>query len=98
MASGPLFGKPVLQEFVVLGEIDQIEVDAAAGFGMPDAGALLDRIHRGQRLNAEFGVDPAAREIVEDMDVVAGIGEMQRRWPTNETVPAHNRNLHGIIS
>jgi hypothetical protein len=65
---------------------------------MPDAGALLDRIHRGQRLNAKFRVDPAAREIVEDMDVVPGIGEMQRRWPTNETVSAHNRNLHRIVS
>jgi hypothetical protein len=73
----PVFGEPLLQKFVVLGEIDQVEVDAPAGFGVPDAGALLDRVHRRQRLHAEFGVDPASREIVEDVDVVAGVGEMQ---------------------
>ncbi|MNW13596.1 hypothetical protein D3C71_2115940 [compost metagenome] len=55
-----VLGEPVLEEFVVAGKIDEIEMDAPAGFGMPDAGAFLDRIHRRQRLNAKFRIDPAA--------------------------------------
>ncbi|MNL51127.1 hypothetical protein D3C87_1742000 [compost metagenome] len=57
---GAMFRQPVLQKIVVAGKIDQVEMDAAAGFGMPDAGAFLDRIHRGQGLNAKLRVDPAA--------------------------------------
>jgi hypothetical protein len=32
------------------------------------------------------------------MDVVSGFGEMQGRWPPDETVTAHNRNFHTIVS
>ncbi|MCY1235447.1 hypothetical protein D9M72_480630 [compost metagenome] len=109
IGGGALFGEmhdrvramvrqPVLEQLVVAGQIDQVEMDAAASFGMPDAGALLDRIHRRQRLNTKFRVDPAAREIVEDMDVVAGVGEMKGRWPADETITAEDRNLHARIS
>jgi len=89
-----MVGEPVLQEFVVAGEIDQVEMDAPAGFGMPDTRAFLDRIHRRQRLYAQFRIDPSAGEIVEDMNVVTGIGQMKGRGPTDETVAAENRNLH----
>jgi hypothetical protein len=66
----PVLGKPVFQKLVVLGEVDQIEMDAPPRFRMPDAGAFLNGVHRRQRLHAEFGVDPAPREIVENVDVV----------------------------
>ncbi len=94
----PVFREPLLQELVVPSEVDQIEMNAAAGLGMPDAGALLNGVHRRQRLDTELGVDPAAGEIVEDVDVMPGIGEMQRGWPTDETVSTHHRNLHATGS
>jgi hypothetical protein len=72
-------------------------VDAAAGFGVPDAGAFLDRIHRRQGLDAQFRIDPSAREIVEDMDLMTGIGEMERGWPTDESVATHYRYFHEIF-
>src|SRR3546814_765026 len=89
-----MLGEPALQQFVVFREVDQVEVDATSGLGVPDAGALLDRIHRRQRLYAEFRVDPAARQVVEDVDLVAGVGEMERRGPADEAVAAENCYLH----
>ena len=72
-----VLGEPLLQELVVLGEVDQVEMNAPASFGVPDARALLDRVHRGQRLDPEFGVDPPPRKIVEDMDLMPRVRKMQ---------------------
>ncbi len=69
-------------------------MDAAAGFGMPDAGAFLDRVHRRQRLDAEFGIDPAPRKVVENVDIMAGIREMQGCGPADKTITAKDCNLH----
>ena len=56
--------------------------------------ALLDRVHRRQRLHAKLGVDPAPRQIVEDVDLVSEVRQVQRRRPADETVTAENRDLH----
>ena len=92
---GADLGEPLFQPLVVLGDVEQVEADAAAGLLVPDAGALLDRVHRRQRLHAELGVDPAAREVVDDVDLVALVGEVQGGGPAAEAVPAENRDLHG---
>ena len=72
-----------------------MEMDPPAGLRMPYAGALLDRVHRRQRLHAELGIDPAARQVVEDVDVVAGIRQMQARRPAHETVTAQKMRVAG---
>jgi hypothetical protein len=89
-----LLGEPVLQDLVILRQVDQVEMDLAAGLGMPDPGAFLDRIHRRERLHAKLGVDPAPRQVVDDVDLMPGIGKMQRCRPADETVAAHDCNLH----
>ena len=38
------------------------------------------------------------REVVEDVDLVALVGEVQRRRPAAEAVSAENRDLHGACS
>ena len=50
--------------------------------------------HRRQRLDAKLRIDPAAREIVQNMDLVTLIRQMKRGRPTNETVTTENSNLH----
>ena len=61
---------------------------------LPDAAALLDRVHGGERLHAELGVDPAAREVVDDVDLVARVREVQAGGPADEAVAAQDRDLH----
>jgi hypothetical protein len=93
-----MFSEPALEELVVPGKVDQMEVDAPAGLGMPDPGALLDGVHRGQRLDTELGIDPAAREVVEDMDLVAALGQVERCRPADKTVAAQDCYLHDGVS
>ena len=93
---GAVLGEPLLQALVVLGEVEEVEADAAAGLLVPDAGALLDRVHGGQGLDAELGVDPAAGEVVEDVDLVALVAEVEGRRPAAEAVSAEYRDLHGV--
>jgi hypothetical protein len=48
-------------------------------------------------LDTQFRVDPSAREIVEDMDLMTGVGEMERGWPTDESVTTHYRYFHEMF-
>ena len=90
-----LLCKPGLEYVVVAGDVDQMKMDAPAGFLMPDAGAFLDGIHWCQRLHPEFGVDPAATQIVNDVNVMALIRQVKCRRPADKAVTAENCNFHG---
>ena len=37
------------------------------------------------------------REVVEDVDLVAAVGEVERRGPAAEPVAAEYRDLHGVV-
>ena len=88
------FREPLLQTLEFLRQIQQVKMDLPAGFLFPDPAALLNRIHWGQRLHAQFGVDPAAREVVDDMNLVPQIGQMKRSRPADKAVATKNRNTH----
>ena len=56
------------------------------------ASARSDRLDRRQRLGLELVVGVAPREVVDDRDVVAAGGEMQRRRPATEAVSTENQD------
>ena len=91
---GAILGQPVAQAVVILCQIQQVKADALAADLFPDATALLDGIHRGQGLHAQFRVDPAPRQVVDDMDLMALIGQMQRRRPATKPVPTQYCDFH----
>ena len=90
-----VFAQPRLEQVIVAGDVDQMKMDAPSGFLMPDAGALLNGIHRGQRLDTQFRINPAAGQIVDDVDVVTLLRQMKRRGPTDKAVTTKNCDFHG---
>jgi hypothetical protein len=94
---GAVLAEPVLEELVVAGKVEEVEADAPARLLAPDAGALLDRVHGRERLYAKLRVDPTPRQVIEDVDLVARVGQVERGRPADEAVAPQNRDLHGCV-
>jgi hypothetical protein len=45
-------------------------------------------------LSAEFVIPGAAAEIVGNCNIIATLGQVQRRWPATVTITAKNENAH----
>ena len=93
-------GLPVEQQVeqlaVVLGDVEAVERDLAAGQLAPRRQARADRPDRRQRLGLELDVGVAPREVVHDRDLVAAGRQVQGRGPAAEAVSTENQDAQGI--
>lgn len=85
------------QPRVVVGHVDAVEADGLAGDFLPRLQPFVNAADRGQRLGFELGVDGAPGEVVNDVHVVALVGQVEGCGPTAESVPAKNGYLHCVI-
>ena len=80
---------PVTQ--VALGDTDLL-----AGHVLPSGDAFgKAREDRGERVGACLGVGAAAEVVVDDVDLVATVGEPHRGWPPEVAVTAEDQDAHG---
>jgi hypothetical protein len=85
---GAMLLQPLLEALVFLGDVEEVEAERPAGHLLPDAAALLDRVHGGERLHAQLRVDPAARQVVHDVDLVAAFDRCRQvGQPTKPSPP-----------
>jgi hypothetical protein len=78
--------------FEVRGDVELLEADVAAGQLAPHRTADVERLDRRQGLGAELEVGGAAREVVDDEDVVPACGEVQRCRPSTEAIAAQDQD------
>jgi hypothetical protein len=76
----------------VVGDVELLEADVAAGELAPDGAADVEGLDRRQGLGAELAVGAAAREVVDDEDVVPACGEVQRCGPATEAIAAQDQD------
>ena len=93
---GPPVLEQVEQPLVVDGDVDVVERDVVAGHLLPRPQPLAHRADRRQRLALQLDVDLAAREVVDDRDLVPLCGEVERGGPAAEAVPTQDEYPHGL--
>ena len=93
-----MLGQPRLQPLVFFRQIKQVKMDAAASDVVPDAAPFLNGVHRRQRLNPQFRIDPAPRQVVDDVNIMPLIGQVQCCGPANEAVTTENCDFHDLSS
>jgi hypothetical protein len=82
------------QTVIVASHVYILEGNRSAADFTPSCQARLQGLNRRQRHDAQFVINATPRQIVEDKNVVPPLGQMQRRWPTRETIAAQDHNLH----
>ena len=92
---GLVVDQQVQQHPVVLGDVEAVERDLAAGQLPPGRQARPDRRDRRQRLGLELDVGVAPGEVVDDRDVVARGRQVQRRRPSAEAVSTEDQDAQG---
>ena len=95
-------GLPVLEQveqaLVVDRHVDVVERDVLAGHLLPGPQPLAHRPDRRQRRDLELDVDLATGQVVDDRHLVPLRGQVQRRGPAAEAVPAKNEYPHSFPS
>jgi hypothetical protein len=94
-------GAPVRQQrdelVEVLGDVEVVGGDLAAGQLLPRGDARGERLDRRERVGAQLDVGLAPGEVVDDADVVVVGREVQRRRPSAEAVAAQDQDPQGSL-
>ncbi len=89
---GPVLVEEPEEAGVVLGDVDAVERNLAAGQLLPDLQSGSDGHDRRELLGLELNIHLAACQVVDDHDVVALSREMERRGPATKTIPTQNQD------
>jgi hypothetical protein len=93
---GRVAGDEVAQVAVLGGDVEAVEADLAARELAPGGQPRPQRLDRRQRRGLELDVGVAPREVVDDRDVVAAGGQVQRRGPPAEPVASQDQDPQKI--
>ncbi len=85
--------KDVAEPIVVLRDVDLVEGDLTVCDAVPRFQTVFCRLNGKEGRRPKFLINAAARQVVEDRDVVAVIGEAEGDWPSAEAVAAKNQNM-----
>ena len=55
----------------------------------------LGRLNGCERVTSKIQVDLTAAQVVDNDDIVASVGKIQRRWPSTKTITTKDNNLLG---
>ena len=90
---GALGQQQIHQSLVLMGQVELHKAHRLATHLVPGPQPLGHGGDGGERLNLQVDVDLAAAEVVDDDDLVARIGQVDRAGPTAEAVAAENEYL-----
>ena len=90
------FFKKIGKFLIVLGNIDDGIVNPVSRDFFPRLYPDVDWFDRSQAADAEFKVDPPARQVVQDGDVMTDGRKMQGRWPTTKSVSAKHKYFFAV--